>query len=118
MVVCTCLTLCLTRAVPDCTRHKVKLKYDEERKINRYEEHSSEKEILELQYVTENDREYIFMDWHNEDVYWKRENTASDANSPADHHGLEAEKTQIPKEILSVDGQEMKELAEKFAAVK
>lgn len=84
--------------------------------IQPYEEHSSEKEILELQYVMENDREYIFMDWHNEDVYWKRENTASDANSPADNPGLETEKTQVSKEILSVDGQEIKELAEKFAA--
>lgn len=84
--------------------------------IQPYEEHSSEKEILELQYVTENDREYIFMDWHNEDVYWKRENPASDANSPADNPGLEPEKIQVPEKILSVDGQEMKELAEKFAA--
>lgn len=40
--------------------------------IDPYEEVSAEKEILTLAYGSENGTEYILMDWHDEDVYWKR----------------------------------------------
>lgn len=40
--------------------------------IDPYEEVSAEKEILSLAYGSENGVEYILMDWHDEDVYWKR----------------------------------------------
>ncbi|MCI8382466.1 MAG: M56 family metallopeptidase [Lachnospiraceae bacterium] len=40
--------------------------------IDPYEEVSAEKEILSLAYGSENGVEYILMDWHDEEVYWKR----------------------------------------------
>lgn len=43
--------------------------------IQPYEEHSSEKEILTLNYVIDNGDEYILMKWQDIDVYWKREIT-------------------------------------------
>lgn len=67
--------------------------------IQPYEEHSSEREILLLKYENENQAEHILMNWHDEDVYWIRENTeAADDFSAAS------------------DTQEIKEMAEKFAA--
>lgn len=40
--------------------------------IDPYEEVSAEKEILSFAYGSENGVEYILMDWHDEEVYWKR----------------------------------------------
>ncbi len=40
--------------------------------IEPYEELSSEQEILTLQYTNDGGSEYILMDWHDEEVYWKR----------------------------------------------
>lgn len=40
--------------------------------IQPYEEHSSEKEILGLEYKNDNEEESILMNWHDEDVFWKR----------------------------------------------
>lgn len=40
--------------------------------IEPYEEVSTDKEILMLTYGSENGAEYILMNWHEEDVYWKR----------------------------------------------
>lgn len=77
-------------------------------KIQPYEEHSSEEEILTLKYVSDNGNEYILMDWWGEEVYWKRESTLSDA--PND--GSEETDTSIE----SADIQEMKGIIEEFAA--
>ena len=41
-------------------------------KVEPYEENSGEQEILTLQYRNDGGTEYILMDWHGEDVYWKR----------------------------------------------
>lgn len=40
--------------------------------IEPYEEVSTDKEILTLTYGSESGTEYILMNWHEEDVYWKR----------------------------------------------
>lgn len=57
--------------------------------IQPYEEHSSEKEILVLKYVNDNGDEHIFMNWYDEEVYWKRETTTSAVNFPADDDTIE-----------------------------
>lgn len=77
-------------------------------KVEPYEEHSSEEEILTLKYVSDNGNEYILMDWWGEDVYWKRESTFSDAPNDG------SEETGTP--IESADIQEMKRIIEEFAA--
>lgn len=56
--------------------------------IQPYEEHSSEKEILTLNYENDNEEEHILMNWNGENVYWKREDTSSSdsfsENSPSE----------------------------------
>lgn len=74
--------------------------------IQPYEEHSSEKEILELKYVNDNGEEHIFMNWHDEDVYWKRESNTATDNSLVDHYTLELDNSQTLAEMLSDNGQE------------
>lgn len=61
--------------------------------IQPYEKHSSENEILTLKYVSDNESEHILMNWHDEDVCWKRESTSSVDNSPAVNNTLENAKT-------------------------
>ncbi|MDE7311914.1 MAG: M56 family metallopeptidase [Eubacterium sp.] len=53
-------------------------------KIKPYEEHSTEEEILVLEYSIQDGEEQILMDWHDTDVYWKRspENTTPENTTP------------------------------------
>lgn len=57
--------------------------------IQPYEEHSAEKEILTLSYGNEEGEEYILMDWHDEEVCWKREGTPPADNPAAGNDMLE-----------------------------
>lgn len=75
--------------------------------IEPYEEAGTEREILTLSYGKENGTEYILMDWHGENVYWKRgsvsaqgvpETDLSDENSAADTITLTFMKEGMPEE--------------------
>ena len=46
--------------------------------IEPYEEVSAEQEVLTLHYHNDSGAEYILMDWHGENVYWKRGAIAED----------------------------------------
>ena len=76
-------------------------------KVEPYEEHSSEEEILTLKYVGDDGNGYILMDWWGEDVYWKRESGLSDTSN----NGSEETGTSIE----GADIQEMKDIIEEFA---
>lgn len=75
--------------------------------IEPYEEAGTEREILTLSYGKENGTEYILMDWHGENVYWKRGSVSaqgvpgtdlSDENSAADTITLTFMKEGLPEE--------------------
>lgn len=56
-------------------------------KVEPYEAHSSEQEILTLKYESADGTEIILMDWHDEDVYWVR-----DAQTDSVEKGIKTEK--------------------------
>lgn len=74
--------------------------------IEPYEEVSTDKEILTLTYGNENGAEYILMNWHEEDVYWKRGaieegaagEVSADAQTAADTITLTIMKEGMPEE--------------------
>lgn len=59
--------------------------------ITPYEGHSQEKELLALTYSEQGESDYILMDWHGTDVYWKRslENKAEDNPESSDDKAAE-----------------------------
>lgn len=65
--------------------------------IDPYEENSSEREILTLQYVSDGETEYVLMDWHGEEVFWKR-GTISDAGTA----GEDSADARVPGETITL----------------
>lgn len=84
--------------------------------IEPYEELLTEQEILILNYVNQDGDEYIMMDWHGEDVCWRRvDSIAADANNSASDGGrpaenavltfmLEGEEEQVPASLVTGEG--------------
>ena len=75
--------------------------------IQPYEENLAEQEILVLNYVNQEGGEYIQMDWHGEDVRWRREDNQA---LPLDENDLsEAGQAAEDKAVLTIMVEGMEE---------